>query len=192
MTLTEDAPVATPAPSPAGELPGIVRRRLAVLVVVGLVLGVLGLVVLATRPAHKPSAASVRNVPVSISCSAAGTCAAVDDQGNAVRLVGGTWRRPTPLGVPAMTAVSCAGPGFCAATSITGSVSVLRDGHWSARRKIDPRASGLLDLFGMSGVSAVSCPTDAFCMAGDVQGPVLCRRIRLYRAASEQTGTANK
>jgi len=168
VTLTATPPEAGTGPDD-GAVVALVRRRLVVLVALGIVLGAVALVVVGERPGHRQPGTVVRNVPLALSCPTATSCTAVDDEGNAVRFDGTTWRRAA-LDAQAMTAVSCADPGFCVGSTLTGSVLYYRDGRWSGPVKVDRWAGSYLDAFGLSSITALSCPSRDFCMAADVLG----------------------
>jgi hypothetical protein len=144
-----------------------------VLFMVGVLLVAIGLAVLSSRPAHKPPSASVKRVPLSLSCASAGFCMAVDDFGYAIQFSGTSWSKPTPLPVQEMTAVSCPKAGYCVGGDRNGSVLVFSGGSWSKPTKADPASANNLDFFGLNGITTMSCPTVTFCMAADVLGRVL-------------------
>ena len=146
--------------------------RLAVLVVVGALVVALGVTLVVHRSGHQPAGSTARNVPLSVSCPAAGSCVAVDDLGNAVHLVGSAWSRPFHLeSANGMSAVSCATPTFCMAVDTGGQYARFNGRAWSKLHAFDvPVAQRYNLLLGLSGVTAVSCPTTQFCMAGDVLG----------------------
>jgi hypothetical protein len=141
-----------------------------ILVVIGALAALLGLQIVGTRPAHRPSDVTLRRVPLSVSCPSSRFCMAVDDEGNAIAFDGQSWSKPSPLHVLGMTTVSCASADFCVAGAINNSVLVLRSGTWSKPMKLDVAHGGLQDNFGNSGVTTVSCPDPSFCMAGNVRG----------------------
>jgi hypothetical protein len=148
----------------------MVRKRLLILIVVGALVAVLGLVVVGERPAHRPSASTLKTVPLGVSCPTATFCMAVDDEGNAIKFDGRSWSRPTPLHVLGMTAVSCPSAQFCVAGDINNSVLVFRGRTWSKQKRIDSATGGIEDIFGSSGITSVSCPSSTFCTTGDVRG----------------------
>jgi hypothetical protein len=146
--------------------------RLGVLVVVGALVVALGVTLVVHRSGHQPAGSTARSVPLSVSCPAAGSCAAVDDLGNAVHLEGEAWSRPVHLeSANGMSAVSCATPTFCVAVDTGGQYARFNGRTWSKLHSFDvPVAERYNLLLGLSGVTTVSCPTTRFCMAGDVLG----------------------
>jgi len=133
-----------------------------------------------------------RNADVlSVSCSAAGSCAAGGyyqnhgKHGFVVSEVGGRWRRAIevpglqalPKGGSQVSAVSCGSPGFCAAGGYFGNhsrnpydiitgrgfVAVERNGVWG--RAVGVPGLGALNRGGNAEVSSVSCASRGSCAA---------------------------
>jgi hypothetical protein len=133
-----------------------------------------------------------RNADVlSVSCAAAGSCAAGGYYQNHGRHGfvaverNGRWRRAIevpgltalPKGGSQVSAVSCASPGFCAAggyygnhsrnpyevTTGRGFVAVERGGRW--HRAVQVPGLGALNRGGNAEVSSVSCATRGYCAA---------------------------
>jgi hypothetical protein len=150
----------------------VARRRLVILVVVGALVAGLGLVILGGRSGHRPAAATLKRVPLALSCPMAHFCMAVDDQGNAIELNGPSWSAPTPLHVLGMTAVSCSSKDFCVAGTVNDSVLKFHGGTWSKQKRVDTPTAGDQDIFGVSGVTGLSCPSPLYCLAGDVRGKI--------------------
>jgi hypothetical protein len=104
---------------------------------------------------------------LSISCPAAGSCLAMDNNGYAYTYSGGAWT--THKGVApeaengqdnAVYQVSCASASFCAIVSATGAAQAYNGTTWTNPVPIDAGAKGMV----------VACQSTAFCMALDTAG----------------------
>ena len=146
-------------------------RRVLLVVVVGVCVGAVAVAYLALRSHHARTKTISPNVVLSVSCPTAGSCTAVDDQGNVLRLVHGRWSGPRSLQSSGLNSVSCPTTSFCAAVGINGTAFVLRGTTWSGADSIDPQSDGQI-AFGTSGLDTVSCASTTFCVAGDVLGRV--------------------
>jgi hypothetical protein len=146
-------------------------RRVLLIVVVGVCVGALGVAYLALRSHHAHSKTVSPNVALSVSCPSPGSCTAVDDQGNVLRLTDGVWSGPRSIQDAALNSVSCPTVQFCAAVGVNGTAFFLRGTTWSAAGPVDPQSDGQI-AFRTSGLDTVSCASASFCVAGDVLGRV--------------------
>jgi len=104
----------------------------------------------------------------SVSCPAAGFCAAVDDTGDAYTWNGKSWSKGVAIDSTAasnmddqLASVSCASLSFCVAGDLLGNVYTFNGSTWSAVDQLNPSNSSPSVSF------SVSCPTTSFCMAVD-------------------------
>jgi hypothetical protein len=100
--------------------------------------------------------------PVSVSCSSASFCAAVDARGNVVTYNGAGWSHPANIEPPqdmggGLNSVSCPTSRFCIAIDGSGHVLTYDGTRWSRPRSIELPGN----------TDAVSCPTSSFCAAVD-------------------------
>lgn len=95
----------------------------------------------------------------SVGCAPSGYCAAVDGEGYAFALSGGSWQE-TSGDWGSVSDISCASSSFC--VSVSGGISQWDGQQWSA-----PQNNGVTTSY-----NGVSCPTPVFCAAVDAGGQV--------------------
>ena len=114
-------------------------------------------------PINEP-AASAEPGMASVSCSAPGFCAAVDNGSDAFTFNGTSWSSATVIDPGnELGTVSCPSASFCAAVDYGPNVITFNGAAWSKPSAIDP--AGYLQ--------AVSCATVSFCVAIDRRGNAL-------------------
>jgi len=162
--------------SPAGS-PGIgaaesraAVRRVPVVFGALVLLAVVGVVAAHFVRASK-HVATIRTIPVDVSCPVPGVCVAVDDAGNALWYRGHTWSKAQNIQPAPLNRISCATASFCVAVGVSGEAEVYRSGVWSSPHSVAPHSAGLrAPSSGPTGVGVVSCPTPTRCVAGDSLG----------------------
>ena len=90
-------------------------------------------------------------------------CVAVDDSGNALTDVNGSWSKPATVVGPSygFAGVSCPTTTFCMAVDSDGAALSYNGSRWSSPHTI----SGQLQF------TSVSCPTVSFCVAAATTSP---------------------
>jgi hypothetical protein len=98
---------------------------------------------------------------VSVSCTPAPFCAAVDTSGSVATFAGTSWSAPLDVDAPAaLTSVSCPSASFCAAVDSSGNALTFNGTTWSPPKNVD----------GPAALTAVSCASEVDCVAVDLSG----------------------
>ncbi len=112
------------------------------------------------RAWNPPGTVAAGSALEAVGCASSGYCAAVDAEGNAFALSGGSWHA-TSGDWGSVSAVSCVSATFC--VSVSGGIS-----RWDGSSWTTPDSLGAASSF-----TGVSCPAPTACTAVDTTGEAL-------------------